>query len=106
MPGKYGAIPTIYLGHRYASKKEAAYARDLELRRTAGDVKFWEPHVTFSLDVGTTHVCNYIADFRFCLRDGTVHIVDVKGGPLTAVFRLKMKLMKALYPEIDVRIVR
>jgi hypothetical protein len=103
---KHGNIPTVFQGHRYASRKEATYAAELELRRRAGDVRFVEPHHPISLDVNGVHVCTYIADFRLINRAGEVEYVDVKGGELTPVFKLKMKLLAALHPEITVKIVR
>jgi hypothetical protein len=102
----FNNIPTDYLGHHYDSKREAAYAAELELRRRAGDIRSWEPHVSIPLDVEGTRVCVYIADFRIWSKSNDVELVDVKGGPVTAVFKLKMKLLAALYPEITVRIVR
>ncbi len=42
---KYGAERT---GH-YASKKEAQYAADLELRKQAGEISFWLEQVAFLL---------------------------------------------------------
>jgi Protein of unknown function (DUF1064) len=103
---KYGAIPTVFQGHRYDSKREAAYAQELELRRIAGDIRAWEAGHRISLDVGGQHVCDYIADFKVWRADNTVEFVDVKGGKLLPVFKLKMKLLIALHPEIKVRIVR
>ena len=48
------------------------------------------------------HICNYIADFEYDDENGH-HVVDYKGC-VTPVFRLKRKLIKALY-GVDIELV-
>ncbi len=57
----------------------------------------------FPLIVNGTKVCTYIADFTYFERTGRV-IEDVKSKPTkTPVYRLKIKLFRALDPGIDHR---
>lgn len=43
----------------------------------------------------------YVADFVIFNNDGTCRIVDVKGVE-TDVFKLKMKMFKAQFPQLEV----
>jgi hypothetical protein len=108
---KYHAKSIMYGGYQYHSKKEAAYAADLDLRMKAedGDVKDWTRQVKVSLDVNGMHITNYFVDFQVELRDGRTQLVEVKGFD-TEVFRLKRLLLEATYlkehPEVEYLIVR
>lgn len=94
---KYGAKRTLYDGVTYASKREAAYAAELDQLKLAEDgVAYWTPQPEFPLVVNGVKIGKYIADFKVHWKDGRVTIVDVK-GMATPVYRLKKKLVKALY---------
>lgn len=101
---KYGNIKTEYNGNKYDSKAEALYAKQLDYRKLSGEVISWERQVPVRLEVNGQLVCKYIADFKVLLSTGKFQWVDVKGVE-TDVFKLKHKLMKALYPEIELLIV-
>ena len=93
---KYSNIRREYDGITYHSGKEAAYARELDLRIKAGEIWRWERQKKISLDIGEYHICNYFIDFVVHHKDGTVEYVEVKGFE-TEVWRLKWKLFEALY---------
>ena len=95
---KYGNKTKVYGGLSYDSKKEARYAQDLELRQKAGEIKEITPQFRMSIDVGGYHICNYIADFMVVLSDGSREIHEVKGWA-TEIFRIKWKLIEAIYGE-------
>ena len=67
----------------------------------AGEIADLESHPRFSLDVNGVHICDYIADEVFFEGEQRV-VVDVKGVE-TAEFKLKAKLMLAIY-GIEVRL--
>lgn len=94
---KYGAVRT---GH-YASKREADYAAELELRKRAlnGDVLDWLEQVPIKLP-GT----KYVVDFLVFHRDGSVSLVEVKGVE-TPVWKAKMRALAELRPELFKRLV-
>ena len=92
---KFNAQPTEHNGRKYASKKEAKYAAQLELRQQAGEVLFWLEQVPFHLPGSTT----YRVDFCEFHADGTVHFVDVKGHE-TDMFKLKKHQVEALFPVV------
>ena len=107
-PNKYHAERT---GH-YASKKEAAYAAELELRKKAGQVSFWLEQVPFILPGGVKHKLDFVVFVR-C--DSLNHrplnwswpyhvmFVEVKGRDLP-MGKLKRKQVEDLY-HIDIEVV-
>jgi hypothetical protein len=107
MKNKYSAVRTEYKGEWYDSKKEARYAAQLDLLRHAMYAKDRVVNVErqpkFEL-VKKPNIMIYRADFRVTYADGRIEVVDVKGIK-TPVFKLKLKLMKAVYPEITIRLV-
>lgn len=104
---KYGNIPTIYNGRKYDSRKEAGYAKLLDTLKHAKDPKdrvhYWEPQLKLRIEVEGEHICDYIADFFVEYANGRREYIDVKGGEATktAVYKIKKKLVKALY-DIDI----
>ena len=96
---KFGAKRQEYNGIKYHSKGEAGLARDLDFRVRAGELKSWRRQVPISLDVNGMHICNYICDFELTYPDGTIEYLEYKGFE-TPVFRLKRKLLEALYPNL------
>lgn len=101
---KYGNVKTEYKGRLYDSKREAEYAAELDLLQRA-DHLYWFPQWHVPLHVNRKQVAIYKADFYVVYKDGRSELVDVKGAPLTAVFRLKQKMVEAEY-GIKIKIVR
>lgn len=85
----------------YDSMKEAKRARDLELLVKAHKIAHLIHHPRYRLEVCQVHLCDYEADFQYLdLVTGKIVVEDVKGVK-TPLYKLKAKLMKALY-QIDV----
>lgn len=99
-PNKYGAVRTTVDGKRFASGKEAARYGQLVLAEKAGEIRDLECQPRYPLVVNGRRVADYIADFAYRDREGLRVVEDVK-GVRTAVYRLKVKLMRACY-EIEV----
>ncbi len=85
----------------YASKKEAKRAAELKLLEKAGKIKELQEQVKFELAPSVVvqgrkrPPLRYIADFTY--KDGSGYVVeDVKGAPLTAIYKLKRHLMKSV----------
>lgn len=64
----------------------------------------WFGQWPIPLVVNGVLVCKMIADFLVVYADGREEFVEVKGMQ-TPVYRLKVKLLKALFPRIQYRIV-
>ncbi len=95
---KYAAIPTIIDSVRFASKREAARYNALKLLVLAKQIGSLELQPVYRCEVDGRHICDYRGDFRYVdLATGEVVLEDVKGMK-TDVYRLKKKLVEALYP--------
>lgn len=96
---KYKAKKQEFNGIQYHSKKEAAYAHELSIRKAAGEIKDWERQTKISLDVNGKHIANYYIDFVVYHNCETLEYVEVKGFE-TPEWRLKWKLFHALYGHL------
>lgn len=96
MGNKYHAISSIYNGIYMRSRLEAAYAKELDLRIKAKDIKSWEYEVRVPMEVNGFKICTYIPDFKVLHNDGSIEWVECK-GMWTDVARMKVKLFEAIY---------
>ena len=90
---KFNAKRTEHNGVSYASKKEAGYAAELDLRVKAGEVLFYLTQIPFRLPGRIKSVCDFL-EFR---SDGTAVFVDTKGYK-TREYITKKKMVEELYP--------
>lgn len=99
---KFNNTPTEVDGIRFASKREARYYGMLKIRQNLGEIERLELQPKYECTVNGKRVCTYIADFRF--NDLTLkrrRVIDVKGVK-TQAYKLKKKLVEALYPGVEV----
>lgn len=99
---KYKAIPTETAdGQKFRSQLEADYYNRMWVLQRAGQVTKIEREVRYELIVNGVFICAYLLDFKITYADGHVDHVDCKSAPtMTALYRVKKQLMKALH-EID-----
>lgn len=103
---KYHAKPTIVDGIRFASKAEARRYQELKMLEKAGRIRNLKlqpklPLVFYPAGASrrVVNVGSYIADFWYLAVDGGVErpvLEDVKGVK-TPVYRLKKKMVEAIY---------
>ena len=93
---KYHAVKTTIDGIRFDSKAEAARYNVLKLLERNGNISLLVIHPVYPLVVMGQKVGKYIADFEYVDEFGREVVEDVKGVK-TPVYRLKKKLVKALY---------
>ena len=98
---KFGNVKTEVDGVLFDSKKEARRYVELKLMVRAGLIRDLECQPKFPICVNNVTVSKYIADFQY-IENGQTIVEDVKGVQ-TPIFRLKAKLVKAIY-GIEVRI--
>lgn len=91
-------------GHWHHSNGEAQYCSELALRVRAGDIKSYEKQVKFELKVNGVKICSYYVDFVITHNDLSRQAIEYKGFE-TEVFKIKEKLFRALYPELDYQII-
>jgi hypothetical protein len=107
---KYGNRRVAVDGFSFDSQAEADRYSDLLLMVKAGAISNLAVHPTFELQAafvdatGRRHrAISYEGDFSYT-EDGRAVVEDVK-GMRTEVFKLKEKLFRYRYPEIDLQIV-
>lgn len=94
---KYNARRTEVDGITFASRHEANRYSELMLSQRAGIITDLDLQHKFSIDVNGTHVCNYFADFTYRLVETGEFVVEDAKGHKTAVYKLKKKLVKAVF---------
>lgn len=92
---KYGAKKIVIDNITFHSRKEGARYQELKLLLKGGVISDLEMQVKISIDINLVHVCTYIADFKYW--DGNNWIYEDVKGVKTPVYRLKQKLVRALY---------
>lgn len=100
---KFNAKATVVDGIRFSSMAEAKRYGELKLLEKAGEIEGLELQPKFPLIVNGVKVASYIADFRYVVRGkgivsrlGRVVVEDTK-GMITPVYRIKKKMVEALY---------
>ena len=102
-PRKYRNQPQMVDGLKFDSKKEANRYQELkamERMRFIAALDCEKNLLRYKLFINRVHICDYIPDFRY-VQNGLVVVEDVK-GVRTAAYRIKKKLMKAIY-GIEIR---
>lgn len=102
---KFKAIRTTVDGITFASKREAKYYADLKVLESNNKIRQLELQPRFKCVVDGRKICTYVADFAFRENDGQYRVWDVKGVE-TPVFKLKRKLVEALFPYVRIEVVK
>lgn len=113
-PNKYGAKKTVVDGITFDSQAEARRYGSLKMLEKLGRISGLELQPKFDLrGVNDGHVCFYKADFRYYEHgaDGMMlgRVVEDVKSPITAkesTYRLKIKLLKENFPNLDFREVK
>jgi hypothetical protein len=94
-PGRIRSTKTVVDGMTFDSKREAQRWHELILEQRAGHISALRRQVPFAITINRMHVCDYIADFVY-VRNGAEVVEDSKGFR-TEMYRLKKKLVRAVY---------
>lgn len=102
--GKFNAVKTVIDDIKFDSRGEAARYVVLKDRVERGFITALTCHQPYTLTVNGVKIAKYVADFVY-EQDGQTVVEDFKSkATMTATFRLKAKLMKAIH-DIDVKTV-
>ena len=93
---KYGNIKVTHFGHTFDSKKEGNRYLTLLEKEQKGQITDLVLQPRFDMIVNGVNCGFYKADFGYVDSTGATVIEDVKGVQ-TAVFKLKRKIVEALY---------
>ena len=102
---KYRAIKTTVDGITFDSKREANRYSELKMMEKAGIINSLKLQPEFKCQINGKKICTYKADFEYLMVDdigpqgqiGYYIVEDVKGFK-TPVYKLKKKLVEALFP--------
>ena len=102
MKPKYNNVITEVDGIKFRSKKEAMYYQDLKVKVEQGVVTFFLRQVPFYLPGGVKYVADFVEFLEFEQETSgdnfyQVEFIDVKGMK-TATYKMKKKMVEALYP--------
>lgn len=96
---KYRNERVMVDGLLFDSKREARRWGELQLLEKVGEIQHLRRQVRYDLTVKGVRVGQYVADFVYTKHNRTV-VEDAK-GVRTQVYRLKRKLMQAIY-DVDI----
>lgn len=94
---KYRNVKTEVDGIVFDSKKEAARYGELKLLAKVGRIINLELQPKFHIVINGQKICSYIADFAYHNTETAEPVVEDVKGMKTSVYKLKKKLIKALY---------
>jgi hypothetical protein len=94
---KYGNRKTELDGYIFDSAAEAHRYEELKLLMNAGTISRLEVHPKFDIVVENVKIGFYKADFQYYDFEKTAFIVEDVKGVRTAVYKLKKRLVEALY---------
>ena len=102
--GKYGAVRVRIDGIHFDSKREGARYEQLKLLQKANVIRDLRCHPSWAIFINDTKVCHVELDFAYwdIEKNKWVH-EDVK-GMWTPLGKLKLKMLKAAYPELHIEI--
>ena len=101
---KYGNKKTTIHGITFDSKWESERYLYLKSLEKAGRIKDLELQPRYNILVNDQKICAYVADFKYNKENAEgiwEHIVEDAKGVETPEFKLKKKLMKAIF-NIDI----
>jgi uncharacterized protein DUF1064 len=93
---KYGNKLVEHEGELFHSVGELRRFIDLQHEQRAGLIKNLQRQVEFPCAVAGVVVCSYFADFTYTTKEG-VHVVEDFKGFRTEVYRLKKRMVEAIY---------
>ena len=97
MTSKYRNIRTVVDGHKFASKAEARRYGELKLLEKSKSIFNLYLQRPFYITIHGVHVCTYICDFSYTEMPSGAYVVEDVKGVRTAAYRIKAKLMRAVY---------
>lgn len=102
---KYGAVRVVDDNITFSSKLEHRRYCDLKRLQAAKKIEGLIVHPKFKAIINGELVCTIILDFQYTdLETGKLVYEDTKGA-IPPISRLKFKLLKALYPDVDLRLI-
>lgn len=103
--GRFKAKHVTIDGHTFDSKLEGRRYSQLKLMQAAGKLSHLNPHPVLTIKVNGLDCGTYTPDFGY-MEGGKVVIEEVKGFVLPNDFKRFWRIVKALYPNYEFRLMR
>jgi len=103
---KYRAIKTQLDGITFDSKREASRYAELKMMQAQAVIERLELQPVLPISINGRPVCKYKGDFRYFCRARNRHVLEDVKGFETPVFRLKKKLVEALYYPVKIEVIK
>ena len=94
---KYRNVRTAVDGIVFASKREARRYMDLKNMERANVIERLELQPRYKMVIGGMTVCTFVPDFQYRHRETGELVIEDAKGVQTAVYKMKKKLLKAIY---------
>jgi hypothetical protein len=94
---KYRNVRTVVDGKNFASRREANRYTELKLLERGNLISNLETQVRFALNVNGLLISHYVADFKYFDKGKKAWVIEDAKGFATDVYKLKKKLVRALY---------
>jgi hypothetical protein len=104
-PSKYRNVRTEVDGLKFASRAEARRYGELKLMQRANLIEDLQLQPRYGLCVNGKLICTYVGDFRYFDRQTKAECLEDAKGMETPVYKLKRKLMQAIY-GIEIKEIR
>lgn len=109
---KYRARPSACIhGHKHASKREAVRCVELHVLQNMGAIIGLKVEPTFAfwidgkpIKMGNGRVAQYRPDFTYI--EGNRQVAEDVKGFVVRDFPLRAALFRALYPDIELRVIK
>lgn len=100
---KYNNVKSEAKGEHFDSKHEMKSITDLRYLIESGEADFEDlrRQIPFHFFVNGVKICTYVADAVVTVKDTGKQRVFEPKGMKTETYRIKQKLMQALYPEVE-----
>lgn len=85
--------------HLHQSILEADYCSELYLLKKGRKIRDYSTQFKIDITVGDKHITNHYVDFRVINLEGGAEFHEVKGYE-TDVWKIKRRLVEALFPDI------
>lgn len=92
-------------GITFASKLEHRRYCELKLLQQANKIEGLQVHPRFAAIINGVKVCSIVLDFQYFDKVTQSLIYEDTKGFIPPISRLKFKLLKALFPEVDLRLI-
>lgn len=102
---KYRAVQVKDDGITFASKLEHRRYCYLKTLQKAGQIEGLVVHPKFKAIINDVLVCTIILDFQYYDKKLGKLIYEDTKGTIPPISRLKNKLLRALYPDVDLRLI-